>query len=406
MNILFLHPNFPSQFRDLAANLARDPRHKVVFITEQPSGKLSGVHKIVYKKVRAPAKQTHPYLIGLEQGILHGQQAYRAGMQLKKSGFVPDIIYGHSGFGPTLFMKDLFPQVPLLCQFEWFYHAHGTDADFDPADPLTLDDEARIRVKNAAILLDLYACDAGCSPTYWQKRQFPPEYQHKLFVCHEGIDTDYFQPEPARLVLPRLKLDLSEVDEVVTYVARGMEPYRGFPQFIEAAHRLLQERPGCHVVIVGDDRVAYGRKPPKGKSFKSILLEKFPLDPERVHFTGLIPYAEYRQVLRASAVHVYLTRPFVLSWSLLEAMATGCLVLASNTAPVREVIENGRNGILVDFLSAEKIAQQIAHALDGRKDLGRLRDNARATILHRYSLRELLPERLRWMGRMARRRGA
>jgi glycosyltransferase involved in cell wall biosynthesis len=203
--------------------------------------------------------------------------------------------------------------------------------------------------------------------------------------------------------LPRLKLDLSEVDEVVTYVARGMEPYRGFPQFIEAIHRLLQERPGCHVVIVGDDRVAYGRKLPKGKTFKSVLLEKFPVDPTRVHFTGLIPYVEYRQILRASTVHVYLTRPFVLSWSLLEAMATGCLVVASGTAPVREVIEDGRNGILVDFLSAETIAQQIALTLDGRKDLGRLRDNARATILHRYSLRELMPQRLRWVARMARR---
>jgi glycosyltransferase involved in cell wall biosynthesis len=305
-----------------------------------------------------------------------------------------------------MFMKDLFPNTPLLCQFEWFYHAHGSDADFDPADPLTIDDEARIRIKNASILIDLEACDAGCAPTHWQKKQFPAEFQAKIEAHHEGVDTDYFRPEPARLVIPRLKLDLLEVDEVITYVARGMEPYRGFPQFIEACQHILKERPASHIVIVGDDRVAYGRQLPKGKTYKSIMLEKFPLDPNRVHFTGLIPYREYRQVLRASTVHVYLTRPFVLSWSILEAMSSGCVVVASNTAPVREIIEHEQNGFLVDFFSAEKIAREICTVIDRRKELGRLRDNARATVLHRYSLRELLPERVKWIGRMARRSAA
>ncbi|MGZ5503060.1 MAG: glycosyltransferase [Chthoniobacterales bacterium] len=404
MKFLFLHPNFPSQFRDLAAFLARDKRHQVVFITERAEGELPGVHKLVYKKVRPPGKATHPYLVGFEQTVLHGQQAYRVGLELKKRGFVPDVIYGHSGFGPTLFMKDLFPQSKLLCQFEWFYHAHGTDADFDRAEPLTPDDEARIRIKNASILIDLHACDAGSCPTHWQKRQFPAEFQSKLHICHEGIDTDYFKPEPARLVLPRLGLDLSEVKEVVTYVSRGLESYRGFPQFIESMQQLLEARPQCHVVIVGDDRVAYGRKLPNGKTYKEAMLEKFPLDSARVHFTGLIPYTEYRQVLRASSAHVYLTRPFVLSWSLLEAMATGCLVVASNTEPVREVIEDGANGMLVDFFSPEAITRRVSEALDSNGDLTSLRDNARATVRHRYALRDLLPERLRWIGRHTPRR--
>ncbi len=398
MRILFLHPNFPAQFRHLAAAMAKDKRHQVVFGTTRREGRLPGVSKMIYQPKRQAQPDTHHYVRPLENAVLQGQAVYRMADQLKARGFVPDVVYGHSGWGPTLLIKDLFPNAKLLCYFEWFYQAHGSDADFDPSDPLTGDDEARIRIKNAPILLDLYSCDRGLSPTYWQRQQFPPEYQDKIKVLHDGIDTNFFRPKPgAKLVLPRLNLDLSPVEELVTYVGRGMEPYRGFPQFIEAIYLLQQRRPQCHVVIVGEDRVAYGKTLPDGKTYKQLMLEKFPLDLSRVHFTGHLPYEEYLQVLQASAVHVYLTRPFVLSWSLLESLSTGCLVVGSNTPPVAELIQDGVNGLLADFFSPEEIADRIEEALNKPDQMREIRALARQIIQEKYDLSLLLPQHLDWV---------
>ncbi|NEQ43924.1 MAG: glycosyltransferase [Leptolyngbya sp. SIOISBB] len=398
MNILFLHSNFPAQFRHLAYALAQDERHRVVFGTNRREGHIPGVTKALYRPNREVSKHTHPYVRPLESAALTGQAVYRMANQLKADGFVPDIIFGHSGWGTTLFMKDLFPKAQLNCYFEWFYHAHGSDADFDPSEPMDADGEARIRLKNAPILTDLYSCDRGLSPTYWQRSQFPPEFQAKIHVMHDGVDTEFFSPRPgSKLILPRLLLDLSAAQEVVTYVARGMEPYRGFPQFIETVALLQQRRPQCHVVVVGEDRVAYGRQRSDGKTYKEWMLENTPLDMSRLHFTGMLPYPEYLQVLQASSVHVYLTRPFVLSWSMLEAMSTGCLIVGSSTAPVQEAIEDGVNGLLADFFDPADIADKVATALDHPQDMTRLRDNARETILQRYDLATLLPQQIAWL---------
>lgn len=398
MRILFLHSNFPAQFRHLATTLAEDPRHQVVFGTMCQRGHIPGVRKVLYREARAVHPRTHPYVRSLESAILQGQAVYRLGQSLRTQGFVPDIVYGHSGWGPTLFIKDIFPKAKLHCYFEWFYHAHGTDADFDPTDPLSADAEARIRMQNTAILTDLVSCDRGLSPTCWQRQQFPAEFHSKLNVLHDGVDTAYFHPKPgAKLVLPDIGLDLSHVDEIVTYATRGMEPYRGFPQFMEAVALIQQRRPNCHVVVVGADRVAYSKKLSDGKTYKQFMLEKLPLDLSRLHFTGSLPYGQYLQVLQASSAHIYLTRPFVLSWSMLEAMSAGCLVIGSNTAPVREVIQDGRNGLLVDFFSPTEIADRVDEVLNHGDRLAELRTNARETIRSHYELTNLLPQHIQWL---------
>ncbi len=398
MRILFLHPNFPAQFRHVAATLGKDPKNQVVFGTNRKEGQIPGVTKVLYAKSRTARGETHHYVRPLENAVLEGQAVYRLAQELKDKNFIPDIVYGHSGWGPTLFAKDIFPRAKLLCYFEWFYHAHGSDADFDPNDPINADDEARIRIKNAPILIDLSSCDRGLSPTNWQRQQFPPEFHSKITVRHDGIDTNYFKPEPgAKLVLPRINLDLSEVSEIVTYVARGMEPYRGFPQLIKTIAILQKKRPQCHCVIVGKNRVAYGKSLPDGKTYKEVMLEKFPLDMSRVHFTDLLPYEEYSQVLKASSVHLYLTRPFVLSWSMLEALSTGCLVVGSATSPVQEVIEDGINGLLVDFFNPSKIASKIIEALNNPDKMAKIRTRARETILEKYDLAKLLPQHLEWI---------
>lgn len=398
MRILLVHPNFPSQMRSLAQVLAANPQNDVRFLTMTGAGELPGVRKIIYKPKREASKETHHYLRGYEQAILQGQAAYMACMEAKKEGFIPDLVFGHAGWGPTLFLKDAFPRTPTAYNFEWFYHAHGTDCDFDPSDPVNADDEARIRTKNAPILADLAACDGGLCPTRFQYDQFPPHLRSKLIVCHEGIDTNFFKPDPgAKLILSGGKVDLSGAEEIVTYATRGMEPYRGFPQFIEAAHLLLKARPKAHIVIAGDDRVAYGKQAPGGKTYKQLMLEKFPLDHERTHFVGSLPYGEYVKLLQCTTVHVYLTRPFVLSWSLLEAMSCGALVVASDTAPVREVITEGMNGILVDFFKPDQMAAALDRVLDQPRQFAHLREKARATVVAKYDMASCLRRKLAWL---------
>ena len=398
MKILFLHPNFPAQFRHLATVLGQDKRNTVVFATNRREGSILGVNKVIYEKSRTARPETHHYVRPLENAVLEAQGVYRVAQKLKDQGFYPDIVYGHSGWGPTLFMKDIFPKATLLCYFEWFYNAYGSDASFDPSDPINADDEARIRIKNAPILLDLATCDRGLSPTGWQRAQFPKEFHSKIKVHHDGIDTNYFKPLPdAKLFLPRINLDLTEAEEIVTYVARGMEPYRGFPQLIETIAILQKKRPQCHFVIVGKNRVAYGKSLPDGKTYKEAMLEKFPLDMSRVHFTDLLPYDEYLQVLQASSVHIYLTRPFVLSWSMLEALSTGCLIVASDTACVTEAIEDNVNGLLVNFFDTQQICDRVIEALDNPAKMAEIRANARKTILEGYDLAKLLPQHLQWV---------
>ncbi|AFY70180.1 glycosyl transferase group 1 [Thalassoporum mexicanum PCC 7367] len=394
MRVLFLHNNFPAQFRHVATLLAKDPNNEIVFGTKTPNNvQIEGVRKVMFKTSRDAHPSTHHYVRSLENAVLHGQAVYRLCIDLKKEGFVPDLICGHSGWGPTLFVKDVFPDSPLLCYFEWYYNARGSDADFDPKEPLQADDYPRIRSKNSPILLDIAHCDWGLSPTYWQRDQFPKIFHPKMSVLHDGVNTEFFKPVPnAKLVLP--DLDLSHVDEIVTYVARGMEPYRGFPQFIEALGHLQKMRPNCHAVILGENRVCYGKPAPKGTTYKDMMLEKVPLDMSRVHFTGGLPYGQYLKVIQASSVHVYLTRPFVLSWSMIESMSTGCLVLGSDTQPVREVIEDGKNGLLVDFFSPKQIADRICEVLDHPDRMAQIRQNARETVLERYAHADLLQKQI------------
>lgn len=393
MRVLVLHNNFPAQYRHIVTYLGRHPDHQVVFGTQNVKTAIPGVIRGRIKPTREPHDNTHPYLRSAESAVLAGQAAYRLGQALERRGFVPDIVCGHSGWGPTLYMKEKFPEAKLLCYFEWYYQSHGTDVEFLPNADLSDHNICRIRSTNIPILMDLAACDWGISPTRWQASRFPELFRHKISVLHDGVDVDFFAPEEGtKLTLP--DLDLSDASEIVTYATRGMEPYRGFPQFMRAAALVQKRRPGCHIVVVGEDRVAYGRRLPKGQSYKQKMLDELDFDPKRLHFTGLLPYSQYRQVLRASSAHVYLTVPFVLSWSMLEAMATGCLVVTSGTEPVLEVVEDGKNAIVVDFFDHEALAERIEHVLRRPDAFRALRAAARRTIEARYALKDLLPRQI------------
>ncbi len=395
MNVLFLHNNFPAQFRHLARVLAQVPGNRVCFVTQNAGqGEIPGVFKLLYQPAREAEASTHHYIRPFEKAVLTGQGAYRALRALQDKGFVPDVTIAHAGLGPALYLKEVFPATRHIGYFEWYYHAHGGDSDFlDPAE-MNADLALAVRTRNAALLFDLAQCDQGLCPTYFQRDRFPAIFHPKLTVLHDGIDTDYFRPAPGTgLTLPGL--DLSEAQEIVTYATRGMEPYRGFPQFMRAAALLLARRPGLHVVVAGADRVAYGPQPKDGLGYKQRLLDELPgLDLARLHFTGLLPYGQYLRLLRASSAHIYLSVPFVLSWSLLEALAAGCLVVASDTEPVREVMRDGVNGYLVDFFSPEALAERVAYALDHPAAAAPLRQAARAGMVERYDLKSLLSRQI------------
>ena len=395
MNLLIMHPNFPAQFLYLAQYFARSPRNRVVFLTKETNGnRLKNVTIVGYKPKREPTQGVHPYVRPMEQAVLDGQATLRAAVSMQeKIKFRPDVIIGHTGWGSTLYMKDIYPEVPLIGYFEWYYHAKDSDMAWWPDEKPSIDDMLRLRTLNAHHLVNLQACDVRYTPTQWQKSQFPLMYQEGMHVIHEGVDVDFCRPNPgAKLVLKDKGLDLSDAEEIITYVSRGFEPYRGFPQFMEAIRIVLGRRKKTHVVLVGMDRTCYGAQPPKGKTWKGIEEERGGYDKERVHFVGHLNRLDYQKVLQASTVHVYLTRPFVLSWSMIESMSFGCALVGSKTPPVEEVVVDGENGLLANFRQPEHIAQRIEELLDDPALRARLGKAARETVLARYNTNDRVKE--------------
>ncbi len=399
MNILFLHRNFPAQFRHIAVVLASNPNNKVVFITNNDKLELPNIQKVFYKPKREVPKDCHRYLKFYEESIIHAQATAEAAIALKAQGFNPDIIYGHT-WGQTMFMKDIFPDVPLLCYFEWFYNAVGGDMDFG-GKTMNIDELAKLRCRNSHLLVDLYTCDAGICPTNWQKSQFPEKLSENIKVLHDGVDTDFCVPKAdAKFLIKDKNIELTANDEVITYATRGMEEYRGFPQFMRAVEKLLKKRPNLQVVIGGEDRVCYGPQL-MGTTYKKLMLKQLDLDLSRVHFVGGLPFNEYIKLLQITSAHVYLTYPFVLSWSALDAMSCGCPIVASKTQPVLEFMKDNYNALLFDFFNIDEQVEKIEYALDNKDKMEEFRHNARKTIVDNYALKDLLPKHIEYITQLA-----
>jgi glycosyltransferase involved in cell wall biosynthesis len=394
MRVLFVHREFPGQFGALAQALAADPAHQVVFVTASQPADTLGLSLRHIAPRRSAAPTTHHYLRTFESEVLIGQSTAETCSRLRRDGFVPDVIYAHCGWGVTLYLKEIFPEARLVGYFEWFYRPHDSDVDFLDSQKMEIDRACRIRTLNASILLALTDCDLGICPTGFQKQQFPVEFHDKLVTLHDGIDTDYFSPHPdAERVFGNV--DLTGISRIVTYATRGMEPYRGFPQFMRAADLLLKADPELHIAIAGVDEVFYSRRLPEGASYKNLLLQELPeLDLSRLHFLGALPIDDYRRLLQISDAHIYLTVPFVLSWSLLEAMSCGCLIIGSDTAPVREVVTHNESGLLVDFHSSVQLVETIRRAIAPDSSLTHLRKAARDQILRHYRRTDLLSRQI------------
>ena len=386
MRILIIHQNFPGQFKHIASAWAKTPGWQVFGMGRDTAPGLKDVPWFKYKLHRQVAQNQHHYLRQMEHAVLHGQAVAKALIALKKKGFKPDVILAHPGWGETLYVKDVFPDVRLVHFCEWFYGQPGSDVDFDPEFPTSFDTKAKLRTWNALHLQNLENCDAAVTPTKWQWQQHPKAYRNKITIAHEGIDTENLGPNPNAAIKTPSGQVLKAGDPVITYVARNLEPYRGFHVFMRALEKIQKEHKTCHAVIVGGNDVSYGGRPKNARNWREKMLSEVSLDPTRTHFLGKVPYETYKTLLQVSATHVYLTYPFVLSWSLLEAQASGCLVVGSRTRPVEEVITPNVSGHLAEFLDPDNVAGTTLTALHAAKKSAELKFNAMNEVHSKLNL--------------------
>ena len=401
MRILFVHQNFPGQFKHLAPVLAADKNNQVIGFSMNNVQGSESLRVINYQVAREAVKDTNELLREFQTKVLRADAAYNAAHNLKKSGFTPDVIVAHPGWGESLFLKDVWPSARLGIYCEFYYQSKGTDVGFDPEFSEPAADRTRwVHVKNFNNIIQFESADAGISPTQWQADTFPQPFREKISVVHDGILTSKVKPDPTAFVTINGNIRLDRDSEVITFVNRNLEPYRGYHVFMRALPRILRERPKARVVIVGGDGVSYGRAAPNGKTWKQVFLEEVrqDLDMSRVHFVGNLSYPNFVRLMQVSTVHVYLTYPFVLSWSLMEAMSVGCPIVASKTGPLLEVIEPNKTGVLVDFFDQQALSDAVCSLLDNREYREELGRNARKFAIDNYDLESVcLPRQIQWV---------
>ena len=401
MNLLFIHQNFPGQYRYLAPSIVRGG-HNVLAISSRMDVQMEGIKILNYDAPQQHASGTHRFLEKLEEAVIRGERVAELALRLKQSGFTPDAICVHPGWGESLYLRDVWADAPQLHYCEFYFNSFSGPSQFRTREDVGLDHLFGLRTRNSLLLLSLNDCDAGVTPTEWQHVQYPKVFQSKIAVTHDGINVNLCRPSAeAVLPLPSGRV-LSRSDRVITYVSRNLEPARGFPEFIRSVALLQQHEPDTEIVVIGGDEVSYGPPLPAGQTWREKMLREVDINQERVHFLGKVPYQNYLSAIQVSSVHVYLTVPYVLSWSLLEAMSAGCIIVGSDTAPMREVIQDGFNGFLVDFFDWNSLALQVVEALRRRDELDNLRVAARETVRERYSLARCLPQQTALIERLAR----
>ncbi len=408
MKILFIHQNWPGQFLHLAPALVGQG-HAVSALTiardkKQELEDGNGVAIHYYKPAHGSSKDVHPWARDFEAKIIRGEALFHKALQMKASGYVPDLVIAHPGWGESIFIKEVWPQTKLALYSEYFYQTNGGDVNFDPEFSTKAPDvSCKINIKNANNILHFPIADAAISPTHWQASTYPADFAKKITVIHDGIDTNTLIPNAdvkMTFTTSDGEVELTHDSEIITFVNRNLEPFRGYHSFMRSLPQILNKRPNARVLIIGGNKVSYGAHPPAGQSWRDIFLSevKDQLDLKRVHFLGKVDYPYYQACLQLSSVHVYLTYPFVLSWSLLEAMSTGCAIVASDTAPVQEVIKSGKTGQLVDFFDYGALSEQVVALLGdpvARKKLGVA---ARKYAVKNFDLESVcLPQQLAWV---------
>jgi glycosyltransferase involved in cell wall biosynthesis len=394
LKFLFVHQNFPAQFLHILRHLVATKRHEVVFISEPNPNDITGVRKVPYAHPKLDIPDTHIAARELDNGVRRAEAVYRTAFGLKHLGFTPDIIIGHHGWGEMLNLRDLWPDTPMLGYMEFYYQHDAADVGFDPEFPANPLDFPRIRAKNAINHIALNLGGTGQTPTRWQLSTYPDWARPNIELIWEGVDLTLCQPDPAvrRKSLKVGDMVIKPTDKLVTYVSRDLEPYRGFHIMMRALPDLMRARKDIKVVMIGGDGISYGSAPHQGGNWREVMLAEVGkhIDPARVVFPGRVAYSTYLATLKRSDAHVYLTYPFVASWSMREAMAIGCPVVGGDTAPVSEFITHGKNGLLTPFLQPGRLARTVLGLLEDQPLTQALRENARAYAERRLAMDDYL----------------
>jgi glycosyltransferase involved in cell wall biosynthesis len=399
VNFLFVHQNFPGQYLHIVRSLLEDNKvregtHQIVFMSEPNQNNIPGVRKVTYAKPPKPSGSTNYDAREFDMAMRRAQAAYQGAQQLKALNFQPDIIIGHHGWGEMLNLCDVFPGVPILGYFEFFYKIHGTDVNFDPEFQMGPERFGSVRAKNGVNLLALDLGQHGQTPTLWQRSTYPDWAQSQMHLIEEGVDLEICKPD-ATLRTKKFKagkITVAPNQKLVTYVARNLEPYRGFHTVMRALPRILDERPDIVVSIVGGDEISYGAPHSSNKPWREVLLKELEgqIDTTRVFFPGKIPYEQHLALLKRSDAHIYLSYPFVASWSLREAMACGCLVIGADTPTVQEFITHKKTGLTTPTTNAAALAETVLKALENPRQASKIRAAARSFAEAHLDLKDYL----------------
>ncbi len=402
MKILFVHQNFPGQYREIFQWLIAQGGHEIVFLTQRRDVKqVKGARIVHYATHHKPPESAYAASKYWEECCGNGLGAAFAAKKLDAEGFRPDIVVGHVGWGELTFLKEVWGDVPILGFFEYYFLARGGSVGFDPEFPASDHAPFLMHARNAVNFANIQTVDLGLSPTMFQRDTFPESFHAKIYVKHDGIRTEKLTPDASASVpLERLGRAVTREDEIFTYMARNMEPTRGFHKFMRALPHILDARPNARALIIGGNEVSYGKASASKGGYRAEMEREVGdrVDWSRVHFLGKVPYAAYRQIIQVSRCHVYLTVPFVLSWSCMESMSMGATIVASDTAPVREVITHGETGLLVDFHDHEALARQVTEVLARPGDVAHMGPAARRHMVEAYDFETVcLPEHIRRM---------
>ena len=400
MKFLFVHQNMPGQYRELVQWLANKKEHEIVFLTQRKKPPaFDGVKTVIYKPHHVANEKAYGLARTWENATGSGFGAAQAAKKLRDEGFMPDIIIGHVGWGELTFIKEIYPDVPVIGFFEYFYSTNGGPVGFDPESPVSEHAPYLMAAHNAVPLVNIEVVDLGHCPTYWQRDRFPKSFHDRVYVCHDGIRTEAMLPNPSvELTLGRLDKAITREDEIVTFMARNLETTRGFHQFMRALPKIQAARPNVRFLIIGGNDTSYGGKSKHAGGLRGQMEAEVGanVDWEKVHFLGQVPYEDYQKIIQVSRCHIYLTMPFVLSWSLLESMSMQSTILASDVAPVREAMTHGETGLLVDFFDPDALAVQVTDLLENPSAYAHIGRNARKHVVETYDfLTVCLPEHLR-----------
>lgn len=400
-NILFIHPNYPGQFKHIIPALQNDPQYSLAYISRKRSTKgAEGIRVEQYVFEKSDHAKVHRYLYYTQEAVREAQQVSSAATRLAQAGFTPDIIVGHVAWGGLLFMKDLFPEARTIAYCELYFRP-DYDHTILPGERVTNDRKAFLRCRNLHTLMQMESMDIGVTPTQYQLHSHPDSFHSKMVTVHEGVDTKLCRPDAqASFPIKEKGLTLDRNDLVITYVSRGFEPARGFFQLMQSIEILREELPEAHFLLVGGDKSFYSGDPGK-KSYRQQALEQYSIDHDRVHFTGRLTHEGFRKVIQISSAHIYLTRPLFLSWSVVEAMSMGAPIVASNEALVREFMTHEQDALLVDYYNPREIADSVKRLVQDKTLADRLGRHARQKIVDQFDTRSTVSQWKKLIERLA-----